>query len=106
MKLSGGQRQRLGLARVFLKNAPILILDEATSALDSHSEAVIQAALVKLMHGRTVLVVAHRLSTVANFDRVIVLHDGQIIEDGPPMQLRRQGGVYESLWVAQTLVGE
>ncbi|WP_122585953.1 ABC transporter ATP-binding protein [Pseudomonas viridiflava] len=106
VKLSGGQRQRLGLARVFLKNAPILILDEATSALDSHSEAVIQAALVKLMHGRTVLVVAHRLSTVANFDRVIVLHDGQIIEDGPPMQLRRQGGVYESLWVAQTLVGE
>ncbi|KPY40027.1 MULTISPECIES: ABC transporter ATP-binding protein [Pseudomonas syringae group] len=106
VKLSGGQRQRLGLARVFLKNAPILILDEATSALDSHSEAVIQAALAKLMHGRTVLVVAHRLSTVANFDRVIVLHDGQIIEDGPPMQLRRQGGVYESLWVAQTLVGE
>jgi len=106
LKLSGGQRQRLGLARVFLKNAPILILDEATSALDSHSEAVIQAALAKLMHGRTVLVVAHRLSTVANFDRVIVLHDGQIIEDGPPMQLRRQGGVYESLWVAQTLVGE
>lgn len=102
VKLSGGQRQRLGLARVFLKNAPILILDEATSALDSHSEAVI----AKLMHGRTVLVVAHRLSTVANFDRVIVLHDGQIIEDGPPMQLRRQGGVYESLWVAQTLVGE
>ena len=106
VKLSGGQRQRLGLARVFLKNAPILILDEATSALDSHSEAVIQAALAKLMHGRTMLVVAHRLSTVANFDRVIVLHDGQIIEDGPPMQLRRQGGVYESLWVAQTLVGE
>ncbi|PCK93050.1 ABC transporter [Pseudomonas viridiflava] len=106
VKLSGGQRQRLGLARVFLKNAPILILDEATSALDSHSEAVIQAALAKLMHGRTVLVVAHRLSTVANFDRVILLHDGQIIEDGPPMQLRRQGGVYESLWVAQTLVGE
>ncbi|MEE4947274.1 ABC transporter ATP-binding protein [Pseudomonas alliivorans] len=106
VKLSGGQRQRLGLARVFLKNAPILILDEATSALDSHSEAVIQAALAKLMHGRTVLVVAHRLSTVANFDRVIVLHEGKIIEDGPPMQLRRQGGVYESLWVAQTLVGE
>ncbi|MCF5707175.1 ATP-binding cassette domain-containing protein [Pseudomonas syringae] len=106
VKLSGGQRQRLGLARVFLKNAPILILDEATSALDSHSEAVIQAALAKLMQGRTVLVVAHRLSTVANFDRVIVLHDGQIIEEGPPMQLRRQGGVYESLWAAQTRVGE
>ncbi|MBA1228939.1 ABC transporter ATP-binding protein [Pseudomonas viridiflava] len=106
VKLSGGQRQRLGLARVFLKNAPILILDEATSALDSHSEAVIQAALAKLMQGRTVLVVAHRLSTVANFDRVIVLHDGQIIEEGPPTQLRRQGGVYESLWAAQTLVGE
>ncbi|MCD5986056.1 ABC transporter ATP-binding protein [Pseudomonas sp. CDFA 610] len=106
VKLSGGQRQRLGLARVFLKNAPILILDEATSALDSHSETVIQAALARLMHGRTVLVVAHRLSTVANVDRVIVLHEGKIIEDGPPMQLRRQGGVYESLWVAQTLVGE
>lgn len=106
VKLSGGQRQRLGLARAFLKNAPILILDEATSALDSHSEAVIQAALVKLMQGRTVLVVAHRLSTVAQFNRVIVLHDGKIIEDGPPKQLRRQGGVYESLWVAQTLANE
>jgi ATP-binding cassette subfamily B protein len=103
VKLSGGQRQRLGLARAFLKNAPILILDEATSALDSHSEAVIQAALAKLMLGRTVLVVAHRLSTVAQFNRVIVLHDGKIIEDGPPKQLRNQGGVYESLWVAQTL---
>ncbi|RRV10604.1 ABC transporter ATP-binding protein [Pseudomonas sp. v388] len=102
--LSGGQRQRLGLARAFLKNAPILILDEATSALDSHSEAVIQAALAKLMQGRTVLVVAHRLSTVAHFNRVIVLHDGKIIEDGPPRQLRSQGGVYESLWVAQTIV--
>lgn len=103
--LSGGQRQRLGLARVFLKNAPVLILDEATSALDSHSEALIQAALAKLMRGRTVLVVAHRLSTVAQFDRVVVLENGHIIEDGPPAQLRRQGGVYESLWMAQTLSG-
>lgn len=106
VKLSGGQRQRLGLARAFLKNAPILILDEATSALDSHSEAVIQAALAKLMQGRTVLVVAHRLATVAQFNRVIVLHDGKIIEDGPPRQLRSQGGAYESLWMAQTLADD
>ncbi|MEG5262768.1 ABC transporter ATP-binding protein [Pseudomonas sp. JDS28PS106] len=106
VKLSGGQRQRLGLARAFLKNAPILILDEATSALDSHSEAVIQAALAKLMQGRTVLVVAHRLATVAQFNRVIVLHEGTVIEDGPPRQLRSQGGVYESLWMAQTLADD
>ena len=99
--LSGGQRQRLGLARAFLKNAPILILDEATSALDSESEAKIQLALELLMEGRTVLAVAHRLSTVARFDRIIVLQDGQIVEDGPPEALRNGGGPFQQLWMTQ-----
>ena len=100
-KLSGGQRQRLGIARAFLKNAPILILDEATSALDSESEAQIQLALDDLMQGRTVLAVAHRLSTVARFDRILVLQAGELVEDGPPDELRRAGGVFQLLWQAQ-----
>jgi ATP-binding cassette, subfamily B, bacterial len=99
--LSGGQRQRLGIARAFLKNAPILVLDEATSALDTHSEIEIQAALDDLMRGRTVLAVAHRLSTVAGFDRIIVLQDGRVVEDGAPEQLRQAGGLYASLWSLQ-----
>ncbi|PAU56488.1 ABC transporter [Pseudomonas indica] len=99
--LSGGQRQRLGIARAFLKDAPILILDEATSALDTHSEAEIQVALAGLVRGRTVLAVAHRLSTVANFDRILVLHDGRIVEDGPPGRLLEQGGLYATLWRMQ-----
>ena len=90
--LSGGQRQRLGIARAFLKDAPILILDEATSALDTQSEAEIQAALDNLVHNRTVVAVAHRLSTLSSFDRIIVLRDGRIVEDGPPQELRRRGG--------------
>lgn len=100
-KLSGGQRQRLGIARAFLKNAPILILDEATSALDSESEAQIQLALDDLMQGRTVLAVAHRLSTVARFDRILVLQEGELVEDGAPDELRRNGGVFQMLWEAQ-----
>ncbi|MES2820412.1 MAG: ABC transporter ATP-binding protein [Pseudomonadota bacterium] len=99
--LSGGQRQRLGLARAFLKDAPILILDEATSALDTHSEAEIQVALANLTRGRTVLAVAHRLSTVNHLDRILVLHKGRILEDGPPAKLRQLGGAFESLWRAQ-----
>jgi ATP-binding cassette subfamily B protein len=99
--LSGGQRQRLGIARAFLKDAPILILDEATSALDTHSEAEIQAALAGLMEGRTVVAVAHRLSTLASFDRIVVLQKGVIVEDGPPDQLRNQGGLFQSLWTIQ-----
>lgn len=99
--LSGGQRQRLGIARAFLKNAPILILDEATSALDSESEAQIQLALDDLMQGRTVLAVAHRLSTVARFDRILVLQAGELVEDGAPDELRRAGGVFQLLWEAQ-----
>lgn len=101
--LSGGQRQRLGIARAFLKNARILILDEATAALDSRSEAVIQAALNDLMQGRTVLAVAHRLATIASFDRVLVMQDGSVVEDGPPDELRSAGGLYESLWRAQAM---
>lgn len=101
--LSGGQRQRLGIARAFLKNAPVLILDEATAALDSRSEAVIQAALTDLMRGRTVLAVAHRLSTIASFDRVLVMRAGRIVEDGHPDHLRRSGGLFEALWQAQAM---
>jgi ATP-binding cassette subfamily B protein len=100
-RLSGGQRQRISIARAMLKNAPVLLLDEATSALDSRSEAEIQAALARLMVGRTVVAVAHRLSTVAAFDRIIVLVDGRIVEDGPPGVLIARGGVYTSLWRMQ-----
>jgi ATP-binding cassette subfamily B protein len=100
-KLSGGQRQRIGIARAILKNAPILILDEATSALDSHSEAAIQRALATLMQGRTVLAVAHRLSTLSSLDRIIVLQDGRIIEDGPPSDLHRADGAFARLWKLQ-----
>ncbi|AIB16486.1 ABC transporter (plasmid) [Azospirillum argentinense] len=101
VRLSGGQRQRLGIARAFLKNAPILILDEATSALDTQSEQEIQAALADLAEGRTVVAVAHRLSTVSAFDRVLVLVDGRIAEDGHPTELRRRGGLFNSLWQLQ-----
>jgi ATP-binding cassette subfamily B protein len=99
--LSGGQRQRLGLARAFLKNAPILILDEATSALDTASETKVQMALDDLMRGRTVLAVAHRLSTVARFDRILVLQAGTIVQDGSPDELRHRKGPFQTLWQAQ-----
>ncbi|RZI74969.1 MAG: ATP-binding cassette domain-containing protein, partial [Variovorax sp.] len=101
IRLSGGQRQRVGIARAMLKDARILLLDEATSALDSESEGEIQRALIELMHGRTVVAVAHRLSTVARFDRILVMVDGRIVEDGPPDTLRAQGGVYARLWDLQ-----
>lgn len=104
--LSGGQKQRLGLARAFLKNAPILILDEATSALDSDSEAIIQNALSDLMRGRTVLAVAHRLSTVARFNRVLVFDEGRIIQDGPPEELRSSEGRFRALWQLQAMTAE
>ncbi|NHN87553.1 ABC transporter ATP-binding protein [Acetobacter conturbans] len=94
VKLSGGQRQRLAIARAFLRNAPILILDEATSALDSESEHHIQEALHRLMQGRTVIAVAHRLSTLRDFDRIVVMQTGRIIEDGSPSDLERQDGPF------------
>jgi len=99
--LSGGQRQRLGIARAFLKNAPILLLDEATSSLDSRSERKVQAALTGLMRERTVVAVAHRLSTLSRFDRIIVLADGSIVEDGTLEELRGAGGMFSLLWNMQ-----
>jgi ATP-binding cassette subfamily B protein len=100
-RLSGGQRQRVGIARALLKGAHFLLLDEATSALDTASERQIQAAIAHLMRARTVVAVAHRLSTVSSFDRVVVLVQGRIVEDGPPCRLRHAGGLYEQLWNAQ-----
>lgn len=102
VKLSGGQRQRVAIARAMLKNAPILVLDEATSALDSESEALIQDALWKLMEDRTAIVIAHRLSTIQRMDRIIVLENGTIVEQGTHKELVRQGGVYAGLWERQS----
>jgi ATP-binding cassette subfamily B multidrug efflux pump len=102
VKLSGGQRQRVAIARVLLKNAPILILDEATSALDSEVEAAIQEQLQTLMRGKTVIAIAHRLSTIAAMDRLVVLERGQIVEEGTHAQLLARGGHYARLWQRQS----
>jgi ATP-binding cassette subfamily B multidrug efflux pump len=102
VKLSGGQRQRIAIARVMLKDAPILVLDEATSALDSEVEAVIQESLYELMQGKTVMAIAHRLSTIAAMDRLIVLENGEIIEQGSHQALLQQNGLYASLWARQS----
>jgi ABC-type multidrug transport system fused ATPase/permease subunit len=98
IKLSGGQKQRVAIARAMLKDAPILLLDEATSALDSESEVAIQHALEVLMEGRTVIAIAHRLSTLRKMDRIVVMENGEVIEDGDHESLARAGGVYERLW--------
>ncbi|MBB2960964.1 ATP-binding cassette subfamily B protein [Methylobacterium sp. R2-1] len=100
-RLSGGQRQRIGIARALLKQAPILLLDEATSALDTETEMAIQAAIVRLMRERTVIAVAHRLSTLTAFDRILVVSDGRIVEDGTVRQLRQAGGLFEEMWRLQ-----
>ncbi|MBY5933377.1 ABC transporter ATP-binding protein/permease [Tateyamaria omphalii] len=102
VKLSGGQRQRITLARVILKNAPILVLDEATSALDSEVEAAIQDTLYQMMEGKTVIAIAHRLSTIAQMDRILVLDDGKIAEDGSHDALLAQGGLYSEFWARQS----
>jgi ATP-binding cassette, subfamily B, bacterial len=104
VKLSGGQRQRIAIARAFLKDAPLLLLDEATSALDSESEEVIRSALGYLMRDRTVIAIAHRLSTVRAFDRIIVLRAGRIVQDGPPAQLMRREGLYRDLLRRQAVI--
>jgi ATP-binding cassette subfamily B multidrug efflux pump len=102
VKLSGGQRQRVALARVILKDAPILVLDEATSALDSEVELAIQEQLLDLMQGKTVIAIAHRLSTIARMDRLVVLDAGKIVEEGTHEALLRLGGHYENLWRHQS----
>jgi ATP-binding cassette subfamily B protein len=97
VKLSGGQRQRIAIARAFLKDAPLLLLDEATSALDGDSEEAIRAALRHLVRGRTVIAIAHRLSTVRSSDRVVVMQAGRVVQDGPPDMLARREGLYREL---------
>ena len=102
VKLSGGQRQRIAIARVILKDAPILILNEATSALDSEVEAAIQSSLETLVAGKTVIAIAHRLSTIARMDRLVVLDRGRIVEQGTHQDLLRLGGHYAALWRRQS----
>jgi ATP-binding cassette subfamily B protein len=101
VRLSGGQKQRLSIARVFLKNPSILILDEATSALDNTTEILIQEALDELCHGRTTLVVAHRLSTIKNADSIVVISDGRILEKGSHSELMQNNGLYSELYNLQ-----
>ena len=105
VKLSGGEIQRLAIARVFLKDPPILILDEATSAVDSLTEAAVQTALDRLRTGRTTLVIAHRLSTIVKADQILVIHDGSILEQGTHDELLRRGGRYHKMWTSQTSAG-
>ena len=102
VKLSGGQRQRIALARVILKDAPILLMDEATSALDSDTEAAIKETLSYLMEGKTVIAIAHRLSTIVNMERILVMKDGRIVEDGSHNDLLANNGLYAKLWAHQS----
>jgi ATP-binding cassette, subfamily B, bacterial len=105
VKLSGGQRQRIAIARVMLKDAPLLVLDEATASLDSLTEQAIQLALDDAMQGKTVVVIAHRLSTIAHLDRILVFARGQVVEDGDHQTLLAKGGAYAALWSAQSTAG-
>ena len=102
VKLSGGQRQRIAIARMFLKNAPILVLDEATSALDSEVEAAIQENLLQLMENKTVIAIAHRLSTISALDRLVVIDKGEIVQQGNHEELTHSEGLYAELWKRQS----
>ena len=106
VKLSGGQKQRVAIARAVLQGAPIMILDEATSALDSESEAIIKSSFKRILKGKTAIVVAHRLSTLSDMDRIIVLDRGKIVEDGSHDDLMRLGGKYAKLWGKQQRIIE
>ena len=101
-RLSGGQRQRLAIARAVLKDAPLLILDEATSAVDNETEAALQRSIEKVSKDRTTIIIAHRLSTIRNADRIIVLHDGSIKEDGGHDDLVKKNGIYSRMWGVQS----
>jgi ATP-binding cassette subfamily B protein len=102
VKLSGGQRQRIALARAILKDAPVLVLDEATAALDSETEAAVQAAFARLTDGKTVIAIAHRLSTIQRMDRIVVLDQGRIVEEGSHAELLAARGLYARLWARQS----
>ena len=101
IKLSGGERQRVAIARAILANPPILVLDEATSSLDSESESLIQEALKELMKEKTVIVVAHRLSTILEMDRIVVIDGGRVVDEGTHQQLLKKKGIYKTLWEIQ-----
>jgi len=101
-RLSGGQRQRIAIARAVLKDAPLLLLDEATSAVDNETEAALQRSIEQVTQGRTAIIIAHRLSTIRNADRIIVLENGAIVEDGEHEDLLNMNGVYARLWAVQT----
>ena len=101
-RLSGGQRQRIAIARAVLKNAPLLLLDEATSAVDNETEAALQRSINKISNDRTAVIIAHRLSTIRNADRILVLQDGKITEDGTHEELIRLGETYSRMWDVQT----
>ena len=101
-RLSGGQRQRLAIARAVLKDAPVLILDEATSAVDNETEAALQRSISKISVGKTAIIIAHRLSTIRNANRIIVMDNGRILEDGNHEQLVDLGGIYARMWAVQT----
>ena len=102
VKMSGGQRQRIAIARMFLKNAPILVLDEATSALDSEIESAIQENLLELMENKTVIAIAHRLPTISALDRLVVIDQGNIVQQGSHVQLAHSDGLYSELWKRQS----